>query len=699
LGFILIGAQIVLLREFMLVFMGNELIVGLLLTLWLLLSGAGVWSGKFFTVRRPSTNLLVFLFILLTVFPLISAFSLGYFRAFFFEAGRMISLIETIIFASVLLFPVCFTGGLLFALLNFPERHQNARPVKWYAFEALGSLVGGLQVGVVFIGLLSANNFQSLEYLALISFIFLGILYFQKKELLRTLLFLFLTILMLLMVQFYDLGFHARERLYPNQVLIQTKDTPYGSIDLTRSGKQENIYENGSLIYASDNVIGREEDVHYAMLQKPAARQLLLMGGAVSGTIAEILKYKSVQQLDYLELNPVLFERLKRSLPGSDQLRISLIAEDPVHFVRKTTNKYDVILIHEPPPLSVQTNRFYTVEFFRELKRKLHQGGLIATRLPASENYLSDEELEMESVVYRSLNVVFKQVLLVPGQKHSFIASDAPLSLDYTALLQAANISNHFVNENYINDHLLKMRSEAITQSFHGDAPLNHDFKPTVYLLFIKQWLHFYGNQFQPILLFAAVLMLLFLLFSKPAAMAMFSSGFSGASAEIVLLIAFQSMLGYLYLFLGLMISVFMAGLVVGAWMSRFYKKVQFMRKTVFIQLISGLLLLCLPVLLFGLKTLLSPLLIEFTFALLMFLLAIPVGLQYGALFLSGKSNQQKQVPVVYAADLLGAGLGSFITALWLVPVYGIYYSLLILGSLHFVTVAILFLKRRKNSS
>ena len=55
-----------------------------------------------------------------------------------------------------------------------------------------------------------------------------------------------------------------------------------------------NYFENGVVLFSDGNVVQREEDVHYALLQKPMAKKVLLMGGGVTGTLSEILKYPKV---------------------------------------------------------------------------------------------------------------------------------------------------------------------------------------------------------------------------------------------------------------------------------------------------------------------------------------------------------------------------------------------------------------------
>ena len=51
LGFMAIPAQIILMREFLLVFGGNELIIGLFLAYWMLLTACGSYAAKFIHIN------------------------------------------------------------------------------------------------------------------------------------------------------------------------------------------------------------------------------------------------------------------------------------------------------------------------------------------------------------------------------------------------------------------------------------------------------------------------------------------------------------------------------------------------------------------------------------------------------------------------------------------------------------------------
>ena len=61
LGFSSLITQVYLLRESIAVFNGNELVIGIVLGNWMLLTGGGAFLGKFFGKIRGKISFLIFL--------------------------------------------------------------------------------------------------------------------------------------------------------------------------------------------------------------------------------------------------------------------------------------------------------------------------------------------------------------------------------------------------------------------------------------------------------------------------------------------------------------------------------------------------------------------------------------------------------------------------------------------------------------
>ena len=78
---------------------------------------------------------------------------------------------------------------------------------------------------------------------------------------------------------------------YPRQHIVARANSPYGKLLVTESDGQFDFIENGVPLTSTRDDQHVEEAVHYAMAQRPAARQVLLVGGGISGTARELLKY------------------------------------------------------------------------------------------------------------------------------------------------------------------------------------------------------------------------------------------------------------------------------------------------------------------------------------------------------------------------------------------------------------------------
>src|SRR4030042_4453153 len=142
-------AQIILLRELMVVFTGNELATGIMLAAWLLWTAVGSAIGGIRADRihnKPSffaSAQLFIAFILPATFLLLRSLRplLGV------PTGEIASLPQMLTGIFLLLIPFCLFSGFLFALgcsLLGEIVGKEARSVGMvYAYEALGAGIGG----------------------------------------------------------------------------------------------------------------------------------------------------------------------------------------------------------------------------------------------------------------------------------------------------------------------------------------------------------------------------------------------------------------------------------------------------------------------------------------------------------------------------------------------------------------------------
>jgi spermidine synthase len=693
-GLTSIITQIILLRECLSVFCGNELVMGIVLANWMILTGTGSFLGKLSDKVQEKEKLLTILLIFTAVLPIGTVFLLHYLRNIVFPVGSMIGVIESVYSSFILLVPYCLVAGFLFSLFAQIVSRESNLIANVYSLEAVGSVVGGLVFNLVMIFFLT--TYQALILLTLFDLgVCLLIAYRYGSSLPRyVVLFLFADFLVLAVsTNFDDI---SRKFMFTDQELLYYKDTPYGNLTVTKQGNQTNFYENSILLFSTNDVTANEEAVHYAMIQHPHPRNVLLISGDVSGTTQEILKY-NVERIDYVEINPWLIEVGKKFTPALANETIHVINEDARRYVRHASERYDVALINTPDPSTAQINRYFTVEFFRDLKSALTTNAVISISLLSSADYFGNDARLISSIMNNTLRTAFKNVLIVPGTRNYFIASDGELDLNIARLVTRRSIPTTYVNEFYIDDQLLQQRSSDIVKTLEKDAGLNKDFTPVAYYRQLRYWLSYFS--FSPWIpgLIGVLILIGILARLNTISFGVFTGGFTASSVEVLLLVSFQIIYGYVYQVTGLIITVFMAGLAFGSMYGQRVSTKSGITKYVGTQ--CGIFLYCLllPIVLSFLKNASHPdAVIYATYFFLTLGIGVLIGIEFSIATKLLKGNISYVASELYGIDLIGSAVGALIVAVYLLPLLGIPYLSMVVAFLSLSSAFAAFVTRKR---
>ena len=118
LGFITLLSQVILLREFLTLFSGNELVIGIILANWMLLTGLGAFLGRFFTNKNRESQWILILLGLLAFLPFLSVLLLHILWYSIFPLGIMAGVFHVFYYSLFILSPFCVVSGILFTLLS-----------------------------------------------------------------------------------------------------------------------------------------------------------------------------------------------------------------------------------------------------------------------------------------------------------------------------------------------------------------------------------------------------------------------------------------------------------------------------------------------------------------------------------------------------------------------------------------------------
>lgn len=301
LGFLAASFQLYLLREFSAHFFGNELTFGLFLGSWLLWGGVGSLARP--GPRRPSGGLAVPYSLTIIIF--FSGLTLLRFshRLMGMLPGEMTGLAPALVFALVLAFLLSFPLGHFF-VLNSGLLGGNVPRV--YFLESLGAATSGLLVHFLLVPRFSNWEGAAVISAAAVLLMLTGMKPAKGRAVLAV------TVALSAAVSWLDLP--SQKAAWKPLTLVEAKDTPYGKLQVIRTEDQVSLLSNGLPLFSSPDPAGAEESVHFALLQRPGARRILLIGGGASGGAAEVLKYPGAE-LDCVELDPAVMSLAEKYLP------------------------------------------------------------------------------------------------------------------------------------------------------------------------------------------------------------------------------------------------------------------------------------------------------------------------------------------------------------------------------------------------
>ena len=568
LGVSCVMTQLALMRELLGAFSGNELVLGVVLGNWLLLMGIGTWLGRTSDKLRNPLAVLIVMQILVAVLPLLQVFLLRILRNVVFVRGAAVGVSETVISALILLLPYCLVAGYALTLAcSLLAREEGASGIGHvYVADSIGSIGGGVLFSFVLVRFL--DHAGILVYPAVLNLLVAGTMGFRTGHKLLSAIAGALAVVVMAAAVLADLDGISTALQYPRQHIVARANSPYGKLLVTESDGQFDFIENGIPLTSTRDDQHVEETVHYAMAQRPDARKVLLVAGGISGTAKEILKY-NVSRVDYVELDPLILEFGRKYLPENlADNRINIINTDGRLFVRQTREKYDVVIVDVPEPSTAQLNRFFTVEFLAEVKRTLSPDGVVSFSPGHYENYVSPELARMLASACRSLKQSFPNVLVIPGGRVFFLASDGPLFDDIASRIERQGIKTKLMNRHYLDAMLTADRMADMQRAIVQPAALNKDFNPVLYFYHLRRWMSQFKAGFGVLQVLLLVLFCVYLIRLRGTAFVLFASGFAGTTLEIVLLLAFQVLCGSVFHQLGVIVTVFMVGLAAGALMA-----------------------------------------------------------------------------------------------------------------------------------
>ena len=725
--------QVLILRELLVLFHGNELSTGLFYSSWLVGTAVGAGAAGFWhRAKEPAKA--VFPVVLLfgcLVIPASLLIIRGSRILWALPIGEAISLPLMVVICLVAAFPPCAILGSLFSMawscyVDQMSEATGESPIRVYVFEGFGAAAGGAVFYSVLLPYLPPFH-AALAIAALLAGLAIvhGIsvrLGGGGSAVLGVTGCVSALLLLTSVWTMNDLEAASRRWQWGDR-FVTVRDTPYHNLALLEEAGLFSLFGNGLWYFSAPDPLVAESAVHPVLLQHPRPKTALLIGGGISGLLTEALKHPDMATVDYVEPDPQLIALAREHLPTDlvsvlTDPRARVIHQDAVSFVQAAGRPYDVILLNVGEPMNLEQNRFYTVEFFHAIKRHLRSDGIFSFAIATPPDMVGLTQGRLLRSLNTTLRAVFPKVLLVMGSEGArFLATvdehglkSEPQELILRARTRGLSLS--YLNEAALRDLFSPFRAQYLDAFLQQGVspPPNEDFRPVCALQSLLVWSAQIHPALQPILLSmtskgggwlwgVVSSLMVFMVVSACVArrrgsrspgvgMSVLLMGSAQMILQLSLVFAFQILKGFVYTELALIVSAYMVGIASGAglcepmggWIRK-PRKWLALAQLVFIGHFAVSVLLLVLFHSDRPHEGQTPLMVVIP---VLALIAGALGGLHFSLAVRALTRKESGAPRawlgggLYALDLLGAAAGALAASLILLPVYGLVMTCLV---------------------
>jgi spermidine synthase len=668
-------------------FQGNEFVIALVLFNWLFLGGAGTIAAHWITQRiwRPTVGRLGWISLFLAGLSAVQILAVRELRDVFFIHGASVGFYPTLVYTFLTIAPYCLVLGfaLPYSLYVIQTDNPDFPGTRIYITDNLGDVSGGALFSFALVYIVTPLQAALLANVPLIAATYLLLQSSPSHRFLK-ILGTGATIAILI-----GCVLSEKSSLAPAEgKLVHYRESRYGRIEVHQDQDQYTLFIGGNPLFSSQNLVVAEETIHYPLAQLEQANRILLIS-AEGGMLKELHKYRSLA-VDFVELDPQVADvqfrfNLLETIPG-----LNVIYQDGRAFLAQTEKIYDAIIVNLSEPDTFQVNRFFTDRFFELARNRLSEQGVLSFSMQGFDNYLAEPQRQKLSSLYNTVSEYFDHIVLLPGQKIIFLCSSQPIETDIPARLESQGIRTTYISGYYYGN-LTPERIERLNGLLDRTTPKNRDDFPMLMRLMFSQWFAKFATSPAVFMVVLAVLTVIYLLRTTREEYVLFSTGCMVMGSEILVIFAFQIFFGYIYLQIGLIVTIFLAGLLPGAWLGERLRR----REKRILIFTDGLMIALMALLILALKQGADQLPVAF-FLCFGFVVSLACGFQFPiALHLRG--GDAPAVARTFSADLMGAACGTLITNVVLIPYFGIIGAAVGLIGLKLTSLMVIATSHEKN--
>jgi spermidine synthase len=191
---------------------------------------------------------------------------------------------------------------------------------------------------------------------------------------------------------------------------LVSHQSQYQKIEVYDTVSFGNMLVNDGIIMLTDfdNYAYHEMITHVPLITHPDPKRVLIVGGGDCGTLKEVLKHSSVQEVVLCEIDEDVITISQKYFPelttGLSDQRTQVIVQDGVAYIKSKKNYFDVIIVDSTDFFGI-ADGLYRQDFYRDMYEALTEDGIAVTQ---SESMYYDKDFIAQ--LYKQNKQVFPYV-------------------------------------------------------------------------------------------------------------------------------------------------------------------------------------------------------------------------------------------------------------------------------------------------
>ncbi len=201
-----------------------------------------------------------------------------------------------------------------------------------------------------------------------------------------------------------------------------------------------------------DEFIYHEMMTHVPILAHGDVGRVLIVGGGDGAMLREVTRHRRIGQITQVEIDRKVIDMCRTYLPHHSQgafedPRVEIVIDDGLHFVKTTSERFDVIISDSTDPIGPGETLFKE-DFYANCKRCLTQNGILV-----AQNGVAFMQLDEVRTTAHRLNRVFKDWHFYTAAVPTYVGGVMTFAWG-TDDVTMRFIDSHLLKSRYINSQL-----------------------------------------------------------------------------------------------------------------------------------------------------------------------------------------------------------------------------------------------------